>query len=171
MNPTTASVFLAFFTGLLMAGFAIQFISKQIQRKDQMLAAFRGCDHIDMELLANNKMMVAVVKATNQLFDQIPDAAERKELFLALEDYTHSETLDHSKYTLLGLTKKLSNEGSLSECATISSSLKSLCREALRTVNTLNSDLPSTTMDLSLFKKMLAFGLNQVRLTDVHVHA
>lgn len=171
MNPTTADVFIAIFSGMLIACLAIQFIASQIKRKDRMLAAFRGCDHIDMELLANNKMMVAVVKATNQLFDQIPDADERKELFLALEEYTQSDTLDRSKYTLLGLTKRLSNEGLLSECATLSSSLKSLCREALRTVNNLNSDSPTVSIDLTLFKKMLAFSLDQVRLTDVHVHA
>lgn len=169
MDP--AAIFLGFFSVLLFVSLAINFINGQTQRKDRLLTALSGCDHIDMELLANSKMLVAISKATNKLFDEIEDEVEKAELYEALEIYSHSLTTDSTRHTLLGLTKRLSNEGLLGECNILSSNLKSLCREALRSVNAMNNDVSSAKVDLTLFKKMLAFGLTNVRLTDVHVHA
>lgn len=170
MDPT-ASIFLGILAGLFLAALAINYIKGQVQRKDRLLSAFSGCNHIDFELLANSKILVAVLNATNKLFDSIPDEEEKNELYQALISYAESTTSDTTNYTLVELTKKLSNDSLLDEHTHLSIGLKSLCREALKAVNTMNTDDPKTNINFCLFKKMIAFGLNNIKLADVHVHA
>lgn len=170
MDPT-ASTFLGIFTGLLLAAMAIKYIRGQVKRKDQFLSALSGCNHIDFELLANSKLLVAVLDATNKLFDGIIDEDEKNELYQALASYTETKTIDTTNYTMVELSKKLSNDSFFNDCTHLSNGLKSLCRESLKAINTMNTDDPKTIINICLFKKMIAFGLNNIKLADVHVHA
>ena len=170
MDPT-ASIFLGIFAGLLLAGLAISFIKGQVKRKDKLLSALSGCNHIDVELLDNSKVLVAVLGATNKLFDANTYEQEKKALNKALTSYTETTSLDTTNYTLVELSKKLSNDSFFNDRVHLSTGLKNLCREALRAINTMNTDDPKTTINICLFKRMVAFGLKNIKLADVHVHA
>lgn len=170
MDPT-ASIFLGIFAGLLLAGIIVNIIQGQVQRKNILLRSLSGCQHMDMELLTNSKVFVAVLNATETVFADIEDEEERNELYKVLASFTETVTTDNSSYTMIELTKKLSNDSFLDEYAHLSTNMKKLTREALKAINTMNSDDSKTTINLCLFKRMVAFGLNSVRLTDVHVHA